>query len=143
MPVTSFAEQEIHCSFCAKPKTEVEKVIAGPGVYICNECVDLCVAILAETRTPAAERGEPEKPGGAGGQEKPEEEVPGIPWPEGMTEEEILAHLPRVAAASARVEGDLRAWIERLRGRGVTWARIGAALGMTRQSAWERFSGEE
>ncbi|MFC3981277.1 MULTISPECIES: ClpX C4-type zinc finger protein [Streptosporangium] len=134
MPVTSFAEQEIHCSFCAKPKTEVEKVIAGPGVYICNECVDLCVAILAETRTSTAEQGEPEKP---------EEEVPGIPWPEGMTEEEILAHLPRVAAASARVEGDLRAWIERLRGRGVTWARIGAALGMTRQSAWERFSGEE
>ncbi|MFD0889593.1 hypothetical protein ACFQ08_34080, partial [Streptosporangium algeriense] len=59
------------------------------------------------------------------------------------TVEEILARLPRVAAASARVEGDLRAWVERLRGRGVTWARIGAALGMTRQSAWERFSGEE
>ncbi|MFD0888020.1 ClpX C4-type zinc finger protein, partial [Streptosporangium algeriense] len=56
MPVTSFAEQEIHCSFCAKPKTEVEKVIAGPGVYICNECVDLCVTILAETRALTAGR---------------------------------------------------------------------------------------
>ena len=30
--------------------------------------------------------------------------------------------------------------VQRLRGRGVTWARIGESLGMTRQSAWERFS---
>jgi ATP-dependent Clp protease ATP-binding subunit ClpX len=33
--------------------------------------------------------------------------------------------------------------VRMLRERGVTWARIGEALGMTRQSAWERFSGEE
>ena len=33
--------------------------------------------------------------------------------------------------------------VARLRDRSVTWARIGEALGMTRQSAWERFSGEE
>ena len=33
-----------HCSFCGKIATEVEHVIAGPGVYICNECVGLCDA---------------------------------------------------------------------------------------------------
>lgn len=58
-----------------------------------------------------------------------------------MTDEEILEFLPRVAAVSAQVDANLRVWVERLRDRGVTWARIGAALGMTRQSAWERFSG--
>lgn len=34
------------CSFCGKGHSEVKKLIAGPGVYICNECVDLCVGIL-------------------------------------------------------------------------------------------------
>jgi len=37
----------------------------------------------------------------------------------------------------------LRTWVLELRRRGVTWVRIGASLGMTRQSAWERFAGEE
>ena len=34
------------CSFCGKSHSEVKKLIAGPGVYICNECVELCVSIL-------------------------------------------------------------------------------------------------
>jgi len=34
------------CSFCGKGHSEVKKLIAGPGVYICNECVELCVSIL-------------------------------------------------------------------------------------------------
>ena len=55
----------------------------------------------------------------------------------------MLDHIPRVAAAIDQVEADLRAWVQELRRRGVTWSRIGAALGITRQSAWERFSGEE
>jgi hypothetical protein len=41
------------------------------------------------------------------------------------------------------VEQNLTGWVRRAGELGVTWARIGAALGMTRQSAWERFSGEE
>jgi ClpX C4-type zinc finger len=37
------------CSFCGKSQTEVKKVIAGPGgVYICNECIDLCNDIIVE-----------------------------------------------------------------------------------------------
>ena len=34
------------CSFCGKSQKSVRKLIAGPGVYICNECVDLCDEIL-------------------------------------------------------------------------------------------------
>ena len=36
------------CSFCGKSKGQVRKLIVGPGVRICNECVELCVEILAE-----------------------------------------------------------------------------------------------
>ncbi|HWX45136.1 MAG TPA: ClpX C4-type zinc finger protein [Solirubrobacteraceae bacterium] len=36
------------CSFCGKSHRQVGKVIAGPGVYICDECIDLCVEILVE-----------------------------------------------------------------------------------------------
>ena len=36
------------CSFCLKPSDEVAKLVAGPGVYICNECVELSSAIVAE-----------------------------------------------------------------------------------------------
>lgn len=38
----------IHCSFCGKSQDEVAKIVAGPGVYICNECVDLCKRIIDE-----------------------------------------------------------------------------------------------
>jgi ATP-dependent Clp protease ATP-binding subunit ClpX len=37
----------LKCSFCGKPQRRVKKLIAGPGVYICNECVVLCVETLA------------------------------------------------------------------------------------------------
>lgn len=39
---------ELRCSFCGKSKDEVRKLIAGPGVFICDECVELCNDILAD-----------------------------------------------------------------------------------------------
>ncbi len=36
------------CSFCGKSQNEVRKLIAGPTVYICDECIDLCNDIIAE-----------------------------------------------------------------------------------------------
>lgn len=38
----------VHCSFCGKSQDEVKKIVAGPGVYICNECVDLCQQIIKQ-----------------------------------------------------------------------------------------------
>jgi ATP-dependent Clp protease ATP-binding subunit ClpX len=38
----------LHCSFCGKTQDEVRKLVAGPSVYICDECVDLCNDILGE-----------------------------------------------------------------------------------------------
>lgn len=46
------------CSFCGKSQKEVKKLIAGPGVYICDECIELCNDIIAEER----EREETAKP---------------------------------------------------------------------------------
>jgi ATP-dependent Clp protease ATP-binding subunit ClpX len=117
---------QVRCSFCAKPSSEVQKVIAGPGVYICNQCVGLCSDILRdEQRKPSAS----------------EAQVPA--WEETMTEEQLLELLPRVAAVGEQTEASLQRLVTVLRERRVTWARIGAALQITRQSAWERFSGEE
>ena len=117
---------QVRCSFCAKPSSEVAKVIAGPGVYICNECVGLCGDILR------AEQQQPSDPG---------TRLPA--WEETMTDEQILDLLPRIAAVGAQTEANLQRLVTSLRERRVTWARIGGALQITRQSAWERFSGEE
>ncbi|MCZ2490806.1 ATP-dependent Clp protease ATP-binding subunit ClpX [Dellaglioa carnosa] len=38
----------VNCSFCGKSQDQVMKIVAGPGVYICNECVDLCKEIIDE-----------------------------------------------------------------------------------------------
>lgn len=45
---SSDSEQELHCSFCGKSQNEVKKLIAGPGVYVCDECVELCNDIIRE-----------------------------------------------------------------------------------------------
>jgi ClpX C4-type zinc finger protein len=117
------------CSFCMKSNTEVRKLIAGPGVYICDECVDLCVQIIA---------GELEKKqSDLGARSRPPL------WDRFVSVEEALELLPAMAAAGTQVDENLTALVRRARSLGATWAKIGEALGMTRQSAWERFSGEE
>ncbi len=120
------AALQVNCSFCAKPSSAVAKVIAGPGVYICNECIHLCNDILL---------------GELQSSSPPETQLPARE--EAMTDEEILALLPRIASLSAQTDASLQRLVTVLRSRRVTWARIGAALQIIRQSAWERFAGEE
>jgi ATP-dependent Clp protease ATP-binding subunit ClpX len=43
----------LSCSFCHKAQRDVEKIIAGPSVYICNECIRLCLDIVRDSRSPA------------------------------------------------------------------------------------------
>lgn len=40
--------EPLKCSFCGKNQQDISKLIAGPGVYICNECIVLCVQVLQE-----------------------------------------------------------------------------------------------
>ncbi len=41
-------EEKLFCSFCGKSQEIVKKLVAGPGVYICDECIDLCNEIVAD-----------------------------------------------------------------------------------------------
>ena len=49
-------EVKLTCSFCDKNQREVKKLIAGPGVYICDECVGLCNQIIGEELSPEDRR---------------------------------------------------------------------------------------
>lgn len=93
-------ESTLHCSFCAKSQHEVAKLIAGPGVYICDQCIGLCDEILVEDRRDAP-------PTGAAG--------------DGASEEALLRHLHDLARRSDEL-------VEQLRGRDVAWERIAEAL---------------
>ena len=48
MTETENKEKQLFCSFCGKNQSEVKKLIAGPSVYICDECVALCNDIIKE-----------------------------------------------------------------------------------------------
>ncbi|SFK33726.1 ATP-dependent Clp protease ATP-binding subunit ClpX [Cellulomonas sp. KH9] len=52
----------LKCSFCGKSQKQVKKLIAGPGVYICDECIDLCNEIIEEELAEATEVGMVELP---------------------------------------------------------------------------------
>ena len=45
--------KSVRCSFCGKHQEQVARIIAGPGAYICNECVQLCMSILEDERDTA------------------------------------------------------------------------------------------
>jgi ATP-dependent Clp protease ATP-binding subunit ClpX len=106
----------LYCSFCRKDDTRVEKLIAGPGVFICDACVSLCNRILAGKPTP----------GFAG-------------W-DALSDEALLAALGPSTLAVDRVRDVLQEQVDVLRRRGVSWAQIGEVLGISRQAAWERFA---
>ena len=48
MRMNTAKEALLRCSFCGKTQEEVKKIIAGPTVYICDECIDLCNEIMEE-----------------------------------------------------------------------------------------------
>ena len=111
--------QTVHCSFCFKSQHEVKTLVAGPAaVFICDECVGLCAAWLDGT---APKDGRPQAV----------EEVP---------TERLLERLAPIEQTVQGKAGQLQRVVEILRAREVSGARIGAALGVSRQSAWERFS---
>ena len=106
------------CSFCGKAQVDVAKLIAGPGVFICDECVGLCDGILAGRPVPDHSGFKPlERP-----------------------TEELLELLPSANFATDSSRNLLQALVDALRKRKVSWAAIAEKLGVSRQAAWERFS---
>ena len=49
-------ETEICCSFCGKSQDEVTRLVEGPGVYICDNCIQFCSSLLFEDELPARSR---------------------------------------------------------------------------------------
>ena len=114
------SDSQRFCSFCGKSEREVHKVIAGPAVFICDECVALCNSILSSrARRDTAQEWKA--------------------WTS-MADSDLLASLAGVLRRAETVRENLQARIEELRRRDVSWSRIGEALNMSRQAAWERFS---
>ena len=118
MQPTTAPKSLARCSFCGKDRNQVAMLVAGPGVHICDACVALCQRVFTGKTTYAF-----------------------VGW-KALTDEELLAALPASSAAVDSVEQKLREHVALLRDRGLSWERIAAALGVTRQAAWERFSRE-
>ena len=55
---------ELRCSFCGKPQSQVRRLVAGPGVYICDECIGMCEEIIRDTM-PVSSREEKKAPAAA------------------------------------------------------------------------------
>jgi hypothetical protein len=106
------------CSFCGKPDTTVERLVAGPGVYICNECVELSAAIVEDAARSTSEESSRRR----------------SQYYDRSTED-ILAMLPALVRSADRVERELAGWIHRLRERGADWQTIAGAAGMSVDAA--------
>jgi len=108
-------DKTLKCSFCGKDASQIARLIGGPGVHICDGCVGICNKILEAT--PADFAG----------------------W-DTMTDEQLLTALKAADATVEATRSVLQAQIDELRKRAISWQAIGAALGISRQAAWERFS---
>ena len=111
-------EKTLYCSFCYKSQHEVRKLISGPGdIFICDECVALCSEIIAghfpSSKSPSVEE---------------------------LPTERLLERLGAIEETMQGKGNQLQQAVDLLRSRRVSWAVIGAALGISRQSAWERFT---
>jgi ATP-dependent protease Clp ATPase subunit len=110
------------CSFCGKAQTEVKTLVAGPGVFICDECVHLCQSIIAKkaaTHSP--------------------QEMPSPLLPDNAPTENLLKTLGGYNGAFEAIDAAMQDVVDILREREVSWAAIGQALAVSRQAAWKRF----
>jgi len=110
------------CSFCGKSQTEVKTLVAGPGVFICDECVELCREIIAKEAATAVST----------------QEVPGL-LPDNAATETLLRTLAGYNGAFERVDAGMQDIVDILREREVSWEVIGQTLAVSRQAAWKRF----
>lgn len=119
---TQIPKRVYRCSFCGKSQEEVRTLVAGPGVFICDECVQLCQAIIdKKSAAPTAQ------------------DVPNPLLPDNAPTENLLKALVGYNGAFARVDAGMQDIVDILREREVSWAAIGQALAVSRQAAWKRF----
>ena len=66
-------DDNVYCSFCGKPQEMVGRMIAGNGVYICDQCIDLCMSILEDSEIAPEDRVDEIAPAAPSGLLKPKE----------------------------------------------------------------------
>lgn len=108
-------KRRLKCSFCSKTQDNVSRLLGGPKVHICDECVGACNRILEAT--PVEFKG----------------------W-DAMDEEQLLSGLKVADATVDATRSVLQSHVDELRRREVSWQKVANALGVSRQAAWERFS---
>jgi hypothetical protein len=107
----------ISCSFCSKTNKMVKKLIAGPGVYICDDCIRLCNEILV----------------GEGVENEPAPSLDDSPI------ERLLSILGEMANTTRSMEANLTRWAKRLHARGASVNAIARAVGVPDDQARQRF----
>lgn len=110
------------CSFCGKRGSQEFGLAGGLGAMICFECLDYFHEMVHS----------PEKLRRAN---RPV-------WDE-MTDAELLSRLPLIIQSAQQNAEFVNEWVATIRTRNVSWAQIGAVLGVSRQAAWERFAGAQ
>jgi len=122
-PIMSQSRNRVYrCSFCSKAQTEVKTLVAGPGVFICDQCVRLCRSIIAKR---AATRSAPQMPSSL--------------LPDNAPTENLLKTLGGYNGAFEAIDTAMQDLVDILREREVSWATIGQTLAVSRQAAWKRF----
>lgn len=107
------------CSFCGHSQEEVKTLVSGPGVFICDECIELCKAIVEKSRSTP--------------------EAPGRLLPGNVPTEKLLKTLAGYSGAFESVDAAMQDVVDILRERDVSWSIIGRALAVSRQAVWKRF----
>ena len=112
-----------YCSFCLKSEDHVKYLIAGPGnIFICEECVSFCNEIIDVYNAGHTHDFSKARCG------------------ERLPTERLLSQLRSINDTLQGKSTQIQWAIDTLRSRKISWGRIAEAMGVSRQSAWERFS---
>src|SRR5262245_17613836 len=134
----------LYCSFCSKSQDHVAQLIAGPSVFICNECVAICVSLVEEEHRKALSAESSPPPPDASTPTEANDAFIGEGHMIGdvalMPTERLLRWLKFQEKLFEQSRDGLQEAVDILRAREVSWATIGEALGVSRQAAWDRFS---
>lgn len=117
--VVDLRDESKICSFCGTRGSQQNRIAGGLGAMICFECVDYFHGV-AHSPAKLKHAARPV-------------------WDE-MTDAELLSKLPLIIQSAEQNAEFLNDWVAIIRTRKVSWAQIGAVLGVSRQAAWERFA---
>lgn len=114
-------EYELRCSFCAKSQHQVNKLVAGPGIYICDACIGLCQKFITDDSRTGEE---PKNP---------------IDYFKSLESKILMDGFTNAERVRREVSAQQQLVVDILRERKISWADIGAALSVSRQAVWRRF----